>query len=102
MIVSACRDGKSSYAFVIPKKERDKNFKKDWQDVMLLLPEKDNERKIIIKITPSFWKDCHKIKGREVKAWLTENNFIDWPRRKPYKFNLELVSDNIFRLSLIS
>ena len=47
----------------------------------------------------SFWNEkCYEIIKREIGVWLIENGYDKWEKRKPFKFEVKHIRDNIFEL----
>ena len=105
MIVTAWNNGKhrssgAGYGFKLSVLDRDHHIGRDWQSVFVSLPNGTVVEANVAK--PSFWsKKCRELINRDFGAWLIESGHAPWPQGQPPKFNLQLLSNNRFRLEEI-
>jgi len=88
----------SGYGFKISIEDRQRYFNKNWQTIDLFLPGLD--KSISINISKhSFWnKTCRELISQEIGKWLLSNGYAPWPKGHPPRFELQHISNNIFRV----
>jgi hypothetical protein len=52
-----------------------------------------------VPLSPSFWRHCPELRGKEITAWLKENGFLPWPKGSPPRFDLLPLGGNRFQLT---
>ena len=94
MIVSAWRDGQVGYGVRIKRADVYRHFPKDWKTVWISF---QGRPPLEFKITFSFWRKCHEIRGLAIREWFQELGYVgrdnkpnpqNWPKGSPPKFNL--------------
>lgn len=104
MIVTAWKSSKhnktgAGYGLKVTLKDRDRYFKREWKSAVLYLADPDVAVEVNVD-KPSFWNTtCHELICKDIGVWLLGNGFAPWPKGKPPKFVLKLVSPKCFRLS---
>lgn len=102
MIVGGWHNGKANnttgggYAIRIRPEDRDNYFRKRWSSVAVEL---DTGEVVDARLSPSFWRKCRQLRGRELGKWMLDHGLAPWPKGKPPKFKLEPIGDRRFRLS---
>jgi hypothetical protein len=102
MVVTGWNDGSpnnttgSGYGIRISHKDRDRYFTQEWPSVTIEL---EGESVTEANLTPSFWRRCTELRGREIGRFLLEHRLAPWPKRKPPRLKLEPVGSRRFRLS---
>lgn len=97
MKVKAWSNGKNGYGLHIGKAQREKHFSRNWDRVLLKLP--DTERLLSIKLTPCFWNKCPHLRDKEIGNWLKKRGDAFWEKGHPPAFELEHMQDNYFTLA---
>ena len=102
MIVTAWNNGGhhksgAGYGLKIKATDRGLYFRKEWKKGILLELE-GIPNPITVNITkPSFWKrECGELIKKEIGQWLRFNSLAPWPKGKPPKLSLEVISENRF------
>ena len=95
MEVSAWTNGQGYYGIKVKGADRERYFERSWNSVEIEL---DN-RIVQPRLSPSFWKRCRELRGKEIGGWLKEKALIPWPEGKPPRFDLLPLSGNRFRLT---
>jgi len=91
---------KGSYGLKVSVTDRDKYFKRDWDNIVLEIEGKNKEFKVNIN-KDSFWGPmCRELIHKEIKQWFLEDDIAPWERGKPPKIKLEVVGSNRLRASL--
>ena len=90
----------AEYGFKIKVADRDKFFSRNWKNIVLKLPIRNGFIEAVCNIEkPSFWNDkCHEVIKKEIGLWLMENEYAKWSKRKPFKFEVKHIRDNVFEL----
>jgi hypothetical protein len=105
MIWTSWNNGKhlhsgAGYGFKISKSDREKYFNKAWQNVKLELMNGAN--KITIEANTdkkSFWaQKCGELISKDIGIWLYKKGMGKGPRRKPYKVNVTIIGNGVFRI----
>lgn len=98
LIFTAWKAG--GYGFKTRICDRDKYFKKEWQNAVIELPKGGSYEEVVCNISEkSFWKEtCHELIKKEIGIWLKTNGYINWPKWHPYKFRAMHLAENRFRL----
>ena len=94
MEVSTWSNGGEGRGLRIGKRNRDAYFNEAWSEIIVEI--EGNACKF--KLTPSFWKNCPEIRGKELKPWLETNGMSNWPKGHPHKVKLIPLRGNCFRL----
>jgi len=50
---------------------------------------------------PSFWSNCRELINKDIGAWLIKNGKGTWEKGHPPKINIELVSENRFKVKFL-
>jgi len=106
MIATAWNNGKysktgSGYGLKIDINDRNKNFSREWKNIILYLEGIVEPLSINID-KPSFWnQSCRELINKEIGKWLIKNNKAPWPKNNPPKIKLEKIENNIFKTSFI-
>jgi len=114
MIWTAWNNGSHSrtgagYGFRMSPEDRDKNFRRDWQTVIVELPLRAGGFGTVeVSVdNQSFWGDCEELRNKEIGQWLRRERHAPWPMRHPPKFQVEksrrqaFQSDRLDRRALI-
>lgn len=90
----------AQYGFKVRIADREKYFSKKWKNIVLELPTKNVFSEAICNVAKaSFWNEsCHEVIKKEIALWLKDNGYDKWKKGKPYKFEVEHLKDNKFRL----
>jgi hypothetical protein len=103
MIVTAWKNGKFSspkttYGIKIDPDDRDRFFKREWQNVLLQFEGLPFSIEVNIA-KQSFWGDtCRELINAEIGFWLNRNGLVPWPKSKPPKLILEPLGGRKFWL----
>ncbi len=93
------RSSGAGYGIKVSVVDRDRNFKKGWQSVIVHLP--SGTQVEVNTDKDSFWNEsCRELLSKEIGQWLIENRLAPWPYRLPPKFSLEPKSERHFLLSV--
>lgn len=102
MLVTAWNNGSSrqtgsGYGLKVRLEDRDKEFRHEWNSVLIMLP---NGKKVTVNINKdSFWgRACRELISKDIGAWLIENGFAPWAKGHPPKFSLTNTVLNQFEL----
>lgn len=83
------------YGIRIRRADRDRYFKEDWTDVVIVF---DNGHEIRVHLSPSFWQNCPELRSKEIGKWMISKNIVPWERNNPPMFILEYLNENKFIL----
>lgn len=93
-------DLKCSYGLKIEKKDREEFFCKEWDYVIVKLPNGEEVKANTNK--PSFWNDsCRELINVKFREWFIDEGLTVWDYGRPPKLELTPVSDQVFRLTKI-
>ena len=104
MIWTAWKNGKHSltgtgYGFEIPREDRDRHFCRDWQTVIVDLPNGDGFTTVEASVdNQAFWESCCELRSKEIRQWLYRQNHAPWPNRVPPKFQVVPIGKGRFRV----
>jgi hypothetical protein len=102
MIVTGWNDGSpnnttgAGYGIRISRSDRDRHFEQHWRSVMI---EFEGQATTQANLTPSFWRRCTELRGREIGRFLLDHGLAPWPKGRPPKLRLEPTEPRRFRLS---
>ena len=97
LIVTAWSNGKNGFGLKMSARDRDLQINKEWKTVILHLEGHPNP--VVANIDKSnFWHKCPEFINKEIKDWLTNNNYIFWEKRKPPKFPMNHIHSNEFKV----
>lgn len=101
MIVTAWNNGSfhrtgAGYGLRIDLTDRDTIFNRAWSDVLLDLP--SGLTGILMRISPSFWRQCPELRSAAIGKWLISVGHSRWPKHTPPTFTMVQVQGNHFRI----
>ena len=106
MIVTAWNNGAhcssgAGYGLKIDINDRDRYFRKEWDQVILELDGRVDSVAVNIR-KPSFWSNhCREVISKDLGKWLREQNKAPWPRWKPPKMIMEPIADSRFSVRFL-
>lgn len=88
----------AGYGFKVSITDRDNYFKREWNTVLLELP--DSPEMVECNINKdSFWNStCHELINKKIGQWLIKKRYSDWPDGNPPKFEMVQIEDNKFKI----
>ena len=96
MIVSAWNNSKhhksgAGYGIRISPSDRDTNFRREWQTVVVEVPSQGGYIDVVVNIAKkTFWDPrCGELISGKIGRWLIEEGYSHWPRGHPPKIELE-------------
>jgi len=80
--------------FKISKGTRNRLFKPlksrlDQEGVIMEFPAGESPR-LSVKVTPSFWRNCHEFRSHKIGAWIKDQGDAPWPEGERPKYIAEL------------
>jgi uncharacterized membrane protein YkvA (DUF1232 family) len=87
----------AGYGIRISSEDRDKYFKKSWDEIIIEL---SNEDLVSVSLSNSFWEDCIELRSSKIGKWMINNKLAPWKKGNPPIIRLDPVSNKKFRLSL--
>lgn len=102
MKVTAWNNGQHShsgagYGIKLNASDRDRYFRREWDHVVVLLPNGVEIRANTNK--KSFWgTTCRELINKGIGQWFRSNGYAPWEYGNPPYFELTHVSDNVFKL----
>jgi hypothetical protein len=88
----------AGYGLKIALGDRDSHFKRDWQSVVLHLPDPYGATTVNIA-KASFWsKTCREFICRDIGLWLIGSGNAPWPKHHPPKFRLQPRAPGVFEV----
>ncbi len=106
MIATAWNNGThnpigTGYGLKIDAEDRDRFFRKDWENVVLRLEGEKDEVTVNVS-KKSFWNnECRELISKKVGLWLVKHGKAPWPKGCSPKIRLELTTGNRFRAEFI-
>lgn len=103
MIVTAWNNGKhhhsgAGYGFKINVKDRDKYFRKDWENIFLKL-EGEVEEVVVNTDKASFWNStCRELICKGIVIWLIKKKKAPWTKGHPPKMRIQHIDSNRFKV----
>lgn len=89
----------SGYGIRIRKTDRDKYYKKDWTDIVIVF---DNGNTVNVPLSTSFWNNWTELRSKEIGKWMIPNKFSSWEKGNPPKFHLEYLQERRFHSKLMN
>ena len=86
----------AGYGVRISLADRDKYFKKNWSKVLIEL---EGNREVEVKISQSFWAECHELRSAEIGRWMIKNHLAPWLKGSPPRIELQPLGGRKFKLS---
>ena len=91
----------AGYGLKIGAEDRDRLFRKDWENVLLRLEGEKDEITVNMN-KKSFWDpECRELISKKVGLWLIKNRKAPWPQGCPPKISLEPTTGNRFSVEFI-
>lgn len=84
----------TGYGIRIPKEFRDTHFDPKWDSILLHIEDK----KISIKLNPTFWSTCNELRSKEIGTYLIKNGLGIWDKGQPHTLELLPSGQNEFRM----
>lgn len=80
--------------FRILKADRDRLFvpwesRLNQKGVIIEFPAGESPR-LSVKVTPSFWRNCHEFRKRGIGVWIEKRDEASWSKGKPPKYIAKL------------
>ncbi|MBP1908296.1 PH domain-containing protein [Methanolobus bombayensis] len=103
MIVTAWNNGQhhksgAGYGLKISLADRNQNFKKEWEHIVLEMPDYPKLIKVNIK-KDSFWNGtCRELISKDIGLWMISKGDAPWSDGKPPKYRMEHSSENNFSI----
>lgn len=99
-VVTAWKSGRhgpdTMYGLSVDPDDRDRYFRRAWRQVQLRLPGQYGIA--MVRLTPSFWRDCPELRSNQIRAWLRGTRLAPWPYGRPPRFRLHADRDALFRI----
>jgi hypothetical protein len=95
MEVSAWSNGRGTFGIRVGCRNRNVHFDRSWTKVEV---EIDGQASLF-DLTKGFWNKCPEFRGPAVRDWLRQYRTLDWPTRKPPRFQLLPLGGGRFRLA---
>lgn len=104
MIWTAWKNGKHNhtglgYGFRVVPNDRDRNFRRDWDTVLLDLTGSANVIEVSIS-NASFWGVCCELRSKEIGRWLRRERHAPWPNKRPPRFEVECRGERRFSVRI--
>ena len=88
-------NGSGYFGIRISHADRDRFFDRSWSSVTL----ETESGPLEASLSPSFWRNCSELRGKQIVQWLRGKGFAPWPRGNPPHFDLQPLSAGQFKLS---
>ena len=96
MIWTAWNNGRhhtsgAGYGFKVAATDRDRHFQRDWDTVIVELPEASGLVAVEVNIAKdSFWsEECREVIHQAIGRWLRSSGYAPWPQGSPPQFEVE-------------
>ena len=99
--VTAWTNGSNTYGLRVQKTDREPFFKQSWTSVTLRLIGGARSRTTHPNLTPSFWRTCPELRGKDIRHWLFENGLAPWKYGSPPKFSVTPTDEGEFAVTII-
>lgn len=88
----------AGYGFKVAADDRDRHFRRDWDTVIVELPEGSGVVAVEVNIAKdSFWgEECREVIDQTIGRWLRSSNHAPWPHGSPPRFEVEPTGDRRF------
>jgi hypothetical protein len=97
MNATAWSNGSGTYGIRVGLRNRDRYFSPSWTEIEV---EMDGEAQRF-GLTDGFWNKCPEFRdsGRNIiREWLRRHHALEWPTRRPPRFQLIPLGEDRFRL----
>jgi hypothetical protein len=91
-------DEPGGYGLKLTELERDRNFDRTWDHVLIDL---DNGVTADVRISASFWRQCSELRSADIGRWLLSQGAAPWLRGSPPGVILTPVEANRFAARLL-
>ena len=86
----------AGYGIRVSRQNRDRYFRRGWPSVTIEL---ENWGTTEANLTPSFWRGCTEMRGREIGKFLLDYGLAPWHKGKPPRLKLEPIGPRRFILN---
>ncbi len=94
-------NGSGTYGFRVQITDRTGFFKQSWSSVTLRLIGGSRSSTAHPNLTPSFWRKCPELRGKDIRNWLFENSLAPWKYGSPPKFRVSPTDEGEFAVDII-
>ena len=90
----------AGYGLKVPIPDRDAHMARAMESIVLEVPSDAGTTPIRFNIDKdSFWSpSCHELISRQFGEWLISRQLAPWPRGRPPRFEISLISRGVFEL----
>lgn len=91
----------AGYGLKLSETDRDRNFDKQWNTVVLEL--QGESQPLTVNIAKkSFWnRTCRELISQDIGKWMIKNNKAPWTKYNPPKMKMTRIKDNRFKVEFI-
>lgn len=86
----------AGYGVRISRADRDLYFDPSWSQIVVEL----GSRRTTVRLSESFWRNCHELRSAAIGRWLLDNDLATWPAGEPPVVDVQPVGERTFRLSI--